>query len=271
MTEEVSYSKSVKREMMAHTLKKACCRKNMLRAMRACACDVRFRDAEIADFYDSLMREAEEKNALPEDMPDLGDVSALGCAGCRPAILRGIFIASGSVSDPMRHEANLDLAFRSETYAEAIRAYLLSAGFEFRQRQRRASTVLYMKSGEAIGDFFAEAGINRVLYDVSNAGLISDVSNFANRRYNADISNLKRSTDASERVCDAIRYLESEGKLHLLDETLYETAKLRLEYPELTLLQLAAASPTGVTKSTLANRLRRIAAIAEEYKTKDEK
>ncbi len=253
--------------MISHSPKKFCCRNNLLRAMTACTGGAPLRDADAAAYYNSLLSEAKSKSCAPDASPDLGDVSALRCAGCRPAILRGIFIAVGSVTDPARHESNLDLAFRSEARAEAIWKYLLSAGFDFRRRTRRGSVVLYMKSGEAIADFFAEAGINRVLYDVSNAGLISDVSNFANRRYNADISNLTRSTEASVCVCDAIRSLEAAGKLHLLDETLYETAMLRLEYPELTLSQLAAASPKRLTKSTLYNRLRRIMAIAEEYRS----
>ncbi len=269
MSDGISYSRSVKREMIVHTPKKQCCRKNILRAMRASADCSALRDRDAAEYYNKLLSEAGAKHILIEDAPDLGDVRALSCAGCRPAILRGIFLAVGSVSDPASREANLDLSFRSEARADAAEAYLLSVGFGFRRRVRRTSHVLYLKSGEAIGDFFAEAGINRVLFDVSNSGLISDVANFANRRYNADISNLKRSTDASERACDAIRYLASEDKLHLLDEELQKTAQLRLEYPELTLSQLASVSPTAVSKPTLANRLRRIMSLAEELKSKN--
>lgn len=261
MTAELSYSKKLKLDMISYRAKNACCRKNTHRAMRACVPSGSFRDVDVAAYYELLTGEF----GVSDGMEDLSDMSSLRCAGCRAALLRGIFLAAGSVSDPARHEANLDLSFRSEACADAVFSLLSSFGFDFRRRKRRQSTILYMKSGEAIGGFFAEAGINRVLFDVSNAGLISDVANFANRRYNADISNLKKSTDASERVCDAIRYLEKEGKLHLLDETLAEAARLRIEYPELTLSQLAAASPTNVTKSTLANRLRRIVSVAEEH------
>lgn len=265
MTGEVSYSKSIKLDMISYRAKNACCRKNTYRAMRACVPSGVFRDGDVAAYYDRLGGEFGDS-----DISELSDMSHLRCAGCRAAILRGIFLAVGSVSDPDRREANLDLSFRSESCADAIESVLSSFGFNFKRRKRRESTILYMKSGETIGGFFAEAGINRVLFDVSNAGLVSEVANFANRRYNADISNLKKSTDASERVCDAIRYLESEGKLHLLDEALESAAKLRLEYPELTLSQLAAASETNITKPTLANRLRRIVAIAEEYRANKE-
>ncbi len=264
MTEAVSYSKSIKRDMIACRAKNACCRKNTRRAMRVCMPKGGFRDAEIKRYYESLLSDAKNDEADTA----ISDLSALRCPGCCPALLRGIFLSCGSVSDPSRHEANLDLSFSDEKQADEAEALLSALGFGFRRRMRRSSFVLYMKSGDAIGGFFAEAGVNRVLFDVSNAALMSDVANFANRRSNTDIHNLSKSTDASERVCEAIRYIECEGKSHLLDETLAETARIRLEYPELSLSQLAAASPTAVTKSTLANRLRRITSIADELRGK---
>ena len=258
----ISYSRSVKTDMMAMRLKNDCCRVNTARAILTCVPDLHFRDAETTSFANTV-----SSGVDADDIGDLDDVSRLRCGGCRAAILRGIFIAAGSVSDPSSKESNLDLSLRSEEIADKIEAATVSFGFEFRRRKRRASTVLYLKSADAIGGFFAAAGVNRVLFDISNAGLVSDVANFVNRRSNADISNLRRATDASERVRDAIRKLEREGGLHLLDEELYETAVLRMENPELSLSQLAAASPMHISKSALSGRLRRIEEIAAAVAT----
>lgn len=255
MIDGVSYSKSIKRDMIAYRMKNNCCRENVCRAMRACVPSAIFRDGEVAEYYGKLSHE------FCGEMAD-DPVPHIKCAGCRAAILRGIFLAAGSVSDPERHEANLDLSFRSEETADMISSLLSSFGFDFRKRKRRGSTILYMKSGEAIGGFFAEAGINRVLYDVSNEALISDVANFANRRSNTDMYNLSKSTEASERACAAIRYLISTDKLDALGDELAAIARLRLENPELTLSQLAAVSPTGISKSALASKLKRIEAYA---------
>ena len=52
--------------------------------------------------------------------------------------------------------------------------------------------------------------------------------------------------------------LESRGELAKLPEKLQETARLRLEYPELSLAQLAEAAVPPVTKSCLNHRLRKL-------------
>ncbi len=261
MTGEVSYSKSLKLDMIAYRAKNPCCRENTRRAMEAFMPASGIRDADVRAYYGALA--AEGGGLAHERKTEITDMSALRCPGCRSALLRGMFLVTGTLTDPSKREANLDLSFSDEEKASSALSLLSSFGFGFRMRNRRGSTVLYLKSAEDIGGFFAEAGINRVLFDVSNAALMSDVANFANRRSNTDIHNLAVSTQASERVCDAIRLIEKEGKSHLLDETLAETARLRLENPELSLSQLAALFPTAVTKSTLANRLRRITAIAD--------
>lgn len=253
-----SYSRSVKSDMMAVRLKNDCCRVNTARAILTCAPELRFRDAEIATYAAAVSDGVDDS-----DVGELCDMSRLRCAGCRASILRGIFIASGSVSDPASKELNLDLSLHGEA-ADKVEVVVRAFGFDFRRRMRRGSVVLYLKSADAIGGFFAAAGINRVLFDISNAGLVSDVANFVNRRSNADMFNLRRATDASERVCDAIRALMGAGRLDMLGDELYETAMLRLENPELSLSQLAAISPTHISKPALSSRLRRIEEIAAE-------
>ncbi len=51
-----------------------------------------------------------------------------------------------------------------------------------------------------------------------------------------------------------------------MPDKLRETAGLRLEYPELTLSELAEEFDPPVTKSCLNHRLRKILALAEELK-----
>lgn len=252
-----SYSSSIKSEMMAMRPKNDCCRVNTARAILACAPDLSFRNDEVEAYARAVCRGVDDGETR-----ELADASHIRCAGCRPAILRGIFIASGSLSDPSAKEANLDISLRGGSRPDDVASAL--EPFGFKRRTRRGAVVFYLKSAEAIGGFFAAAGVNRVLYDISNAGLVSDVANFVNRRSNADISNLRRATDASERVCDAIRRLISDGKLGVLGDELCETAMLRINNPELSLSQLAAISPTHISKPALSARLRRIEKIAAE-------
>ena len=60
-----------------------------------------------------------------------------------------------------------------------------------------------------------------------------------------------------------IRRLEERMDLTELGEKLYETARLRLENPELTLSQLAELCDPPVTKSCLNHRLRKLLALSQ--------
>ncbi len=226
-----------------------------------------FRNKTVKDYFYSLTEEFYPGSSPDKaDQGELDDVSHYKCANCRGALLRGLFIAVGSVNDPEAHEYNLDFTFRTEASADGAEKLLVLCGFEPKRRIRRGAYVLYIKSSEKIGEFFAAAGNNRVMFDIINARMEADITGDLNRANNTDISNISKSTAASERACDAVRFLMTTERMHLLDDTLYKTAMLRIENPELSLFQLAAASSEGVSKSTLNARLARIIAIADKYR-----
>lgn len=229
-----------------------------------------FRNRDVKAYFYSLMSEFFHTDSVAEARTEtpLSSVSLLKCPNCRGSLLRGLFIAVGSMNDPAAHEYNLDFTFRTEKAADNAAALLSVCGFEPKKRNRRGAYVLYIKSSDSIGEFFAAAGSNRVMFDIVNARMEADVRGTLNRANNTDISNINKSTAAAERACEAINFLIKTERLHLLDETLYKTARLRIENPELSLFQLAAISPEGVSKSTLNARIRRIIETADKYRKK---
>jgi len=84
----------------------------------------------------------------------------------------------------------------------------------------------------------------------------------ANRRANADTANLRRQVLAARRQLGAIEELRVSGRIDALDCPLLAAAELRSEHPELSLTELAA-TVAGLTKPTLAARLRRLVELAE--------
>ena len=65
---------------------------------------------------------------------------------------------------------------------------------------------------------------------------------------------------------EAIRTLEAADMLKDLPDKLKQTAVLRLEYPELTLAELAESFSPPVTKSCLNHRLRKLTSLAKTVK-----
>ncbi len=267
----MSYSSEIKSELIASRVKNNCCRKNIVYAMAAAFPDAPdIRNKEVREYFFSLLGEFFHSSNVADarDGKSLSDVSHLKCASCRSALLRGLFLAVGSMNAPTAHEYNLDFSFRTEAAADGALKLLEMCGFEPKKRFRRDVYILYIKSSDSIGEFFAAAGSNRVMYDIVNARMEADVRGTLNRANNTDISNINKSTAASEKACEAIAFLIETERMHLLDETLYKTAMLRYDNPELSLFQLAAVSPEGVSKSTLNARLKKIIELAEKYRRK---
>ena len=75
-----------------------------------------------------------------------------------------------------------------------------------------------------------------------NAKVEKNLMNGVNRRLNCDVANVDKAVQAAQGQIQAIHRLESRGELAKLPEKLQETARLRLDYPELSLAQLADAA-----------------------------
>ena len=65
-------------------------------------------------------------------------------------------------------------------------------------------------------------------------------------------------------VCKMLSSLSREGLLEQLPDKLQETAALRLEYPELSLSELAAEFDPPVSKSCLNHRLRKLLELSRD-------
>ena len=76
--------------------------------------------------------------------------------------------------------------------------------------------------------------------------------------------NIAKSVNAAQKQVAAISLLEENGKLSMLPDELFETAKLRLENPSMSLSELALKHEPPISKSGLTHRLAKIIEISEE-------
>jgi DNA-binding protein WhiA len=103
--------------------------------------------------------------------------------------------------------------------------------------------------------------------EIMTAKVEKHLRNGINRRVNCDAANLDKTVDAAQEQLAAIRKLGADRGLSLLPDRLRETAEKRLEFPELTLSELAAALDPPVTKSCLQHRLKRLMTLAGQSDT----
>ena len=136
----------------------------------------------------------------------------------------------------------------------------MDMGFEPKMVSRNNNYVTYIKRSEAIADFLTTVGAPLSAMEIMNAKVEKNLRNGVNRWSNCDVANLGKAVEAAQSQIEAIRRLEKNAGLDSLPDKLRETARLRIENPELSLAQLAALAE--VSKSCLNHRLRKLVELA---------
>ena len=181
---------------------------------------------------------------------------------CRASFLRGAFFAGGSLTDPLKRY-HLELNTSHLQASRELEVLLRECGYPPKGLSRNGSFITYFKQSDQIEDFLTLIGAPVTAMHLMSAKLEKDLRNSVNRRLNCDSANLDKAVEAAQEQLEAIRRLRSADLLDKLPDKLKKTAALRLEYPELSLSELAAAFDPPVTKSCLNHRLRKIQELAK--------
>ncbi len=181
---------------------------------------------------------------------------------CRASFLRGCFFAGGSITDPSKRY-HLELTGSHLQASRELEVLLRESGYPPKSVTRNGSVVTYFKQSDQIEDFLTLIGAPVAAMHIMSTKLEKGIRNSVNRRLNCDSANLDKAVEAAQSQGAAIRRLEAAGRLKDLPDKLRETAALRLEYPELSLSELAETFDPPVTKSCLNHRLRKLMELAE--------
>ena len=186
------------------------------------------------------------------------------CPSCTAAFFRGMFLASGRVTDPQNQYL---LEFSPVNYPDKAVEVFAENSIELKKTVRRGIAVIYVKRSVMIEDFLAFIGMNSAAFDFMNAKIEGELKNNANRAANCDSNNINRAVNASHKQFAVLDELKKNNLLSSLPEELEKTAKLKLANRDMSLSQLAAISVPPISKSGLSHRLNRILEIAEQLMT----
>ena len=176
---------------------------------------------------------------------------------CRVAFLRGAFMAGGSVTDPEKRY-HLELATSHLRVSREVKHLMEEVGFAPKCVTRAGSHVLYFKQSDQIEDFLTTLGAPVCAMGIMEAKVEKDLRNGVNRRVNCETANLGKAVDAAQEQLAAIRRLKERGLYEELPQKLKETAQLRQDHPEATLLELSQMQDPPVSKSAINHRMRRL-------------
>lgn len=177
------------------------------------------------------------------------------CDLCLSSFLRGIFIASGRMTDPkIQYSLEFSLGDRCEIFASFLKEY----GMTPRISDKPSERILYFKNSTDIEDFCALAGLNRALFALMDAKVEGEIRKSAMRVANCETNNITRAVNAAKPQLNVICALNDSGLLSALPDELEQTARLRLMYPDYSLSQLAAVAVPAISKPGLSHRLKKI-------------
>ncbi len=177
--------------------------------------------------------------------------------------IRGAFLAGGNVSDPEK-EYRAEFSFKANETAADFIGILDSKGLEFTMTYRAGKFLVYTKNSTVIEELMAYIGAGNETLNLIGVKVFKSVRNRLNRQNNCETSNILKAADAAFEQTRAIEKIKKAGKLEILPEELLEAANLRLKNPGASLATLAGLSKTGLTRSGLNHRIKKLLEIAEE-------
>ena len=183
------------------------------------------------------------------------------CQQCLSHFLRGIFLASGRMSDFTKLYR---LEISANRYADTLYDLLSDTVSPPKLLTRRNERVLYYKTNDEICDFLTAIGAENVTFELINNTIAAGYRNAVNRRMNCEVRNIGRAVDAAERLIGLIERLIATDKLKKIPDDLRKTALLRIEHKTLSIAALARKSTPPVSKSGMSHRLEKIEKLALE-------
>ena len=181
---------------------------------------------------------------------------------CRKACLRGIFLASGTITDPEK-SYHLEFSCSSQILAGDVKKLINSfVDLHAKVSARKKNYAVYVKEAEQIIDILAIMGDHSQIFAFEDVRITKEIRNKANRINNCDNANIDKTLKAAEKQLSWIHKIQETKGLAFLPDKLREVAVLRLENPEATLQELADMMDPPMKKSGLNNRFRKIEELA---------
>ncbi len=183
----------------------------------------------------------------------------------KKAFIRGSFLGSGSINDPNK-KYHIEISLENKEYANILKNILNEFDITFKELERKSSYSLYSKDGEEISKFLALIGASKAVINFEKIRVIRDIRNNVNRKVNCETANLNKTVNAAVRQIEDIKFIYKSKAEDKLSDNLKEIANLRMENPDISLVELGKLLKEPIGKSGVNHRLKKIQEIANELR-----
>ena len=172
-------------------------------------------------------------------------------------------MGSGSINNPEK-KYHLEIDFENEKNMNYVIEILRKLGINSKQMLIENKKSIYIKEGEEISKFLAVLEANKAVMKFEDIRVQKEMRGKVNRLVNCKTANLNKTLNASIEQIAAIKKLKESGKFNKLSDNLKEIANLRIENPDMSLVELGKKLKVPVGKSGVNYRLKKIMEIANE-------
>ena len=179
----------------------------------------------------------------------------------KKAFIRGSFLGAGSINNP-ENSYHLEIVLSNENNLKVLQEMLSDFDIHAKELITKNRYSVYIKEGEEISKILALIGANKAVMQFEDIRIKKEMRGKVNRIVNCETANLNKTINAAIEQIAAIKKLQKEGKFNKLDDNLKEIAILRLENPDISLVELGKLLKKPVGKSGVNYRLKKIMEIA---------
>ena len=190
----------------------------------------------------------------------------------KKSFIKGIFLASGNISDPKNSNYHLELTFESIEKCNYVKELLKEFNYSFKYLKRNNNHMLYLKLSEQISDFLKLLEVVNELFYFEDIRIYKDHKNMVNRLNNCEQANFEKSLNTSNNQINQINYLKENNYFDLLDDKTKILAEYRIIYKEQSYAEFASILSEKldkkVTKSYVNHHFRKISNLYNKVKNK---
>ncbi len=186
------------------------------------------------------------------------------------AYIEGAFLGVGTITDPSTNGYHLEFVFKTEKDAKYLNKLLIHFDIIAKIVVRKGKYVLYVKNVDNISDLLKMFKATTSLFYFEDIRIYRDHKNMVNRLNNCEISNQEKTTKTGLDQIEAIKYLEENDLIDLLDDNAKIVLKYRSMYPDSSYSDLASIisleTDYKVGKSGINHNFIKIKKLIERHK-----
>ena len=167
-----------------------------------------------------------------------------------------MLIGAGSINNPEK-TYHLEINVSNKENLEFLIKILNDMNINCKKLEQDRKYSIYLKDGEEISSLIALIGANKSVLNFEDIRVQREMRGKVNRIVNCQTANLNKTINASVEQIEAIKKLQASSQFNKLDENLKEIALLRLEYPDISLIELGKLLKNPVGKSGVNYRLKK--------------